>query len=536
MVEKEAWNQDGCGLGLPGDLLGEMLHHVVWAQEKCRGFVGRKALVQQAMTMMMMTTSQSMTYSSVNDWSGITLSVVGRSGTGKTALMAELARSVRATDTNRPVIIRFCGTSKGSADGLSLVQSLCHQIQLVVEMSSDQTRQTVPENYEAAVTLLHTLVNQHAIVLFIDSLDQLTDINQARSKISFLRGVKPHPDTRIVVSALPDDKPSTSTSGDQVVVDASTKRYFYGCETCLAMNQVPRVVVSDFSEASAVQEAREILQALLAGRNRTLTSEQWDVVMAAVAKEPTALYLNLATYVTASWCSQDGNSKEIRGKVTEITEQIFEGLERDFGALLTRAALGFITWSVQGVSDVEMEDLLSLHEEVLAKVLKYCPGVKRMPSHVWLRLRGALKGLVVEHSGGCLQWYHRQLWEAAQRRYGQNPEEKKLLHVLMGMYFGDVVEASVVHEKQIHRQPLTYSGAEARTARILSRTAEVTVGGAVWTATVSQINQRRAVEACVHLLAAGMYREVIDELCHLETDACVGRGHGDGDGEAGVSQ
>ena len=276
MDEKEAWNQDGCGLGLPGDLLGEMLHHVVWAQEKCRGFVGRKALVQQALTMI---TSQS-TSSSENDWSGITLSVIGRSGTGKTALMAELARSVRATDTNRPVIIRFCGTSKGSADGLSLVQSLCHQIQLVVEMSPDQTRQAVPENYEAAVTLLHTLVNQHAMVLFIDSLDQLTDINQARSKISFLRGVKPHPDTRIVVSAIPDDKPSTSRDLD---VESATKRYYYGCETCLAMNQVPRVVVSDFSEASAVQEAREILQALLAGRNRTLTSEQWDVVMAAVA-------------------------------------------------------------------------------------------------------------------------------------------------------------------------------------------------------------------------------------------------------------
>jgi hypothetical protein len=32
---------------------------------------------------------------------------------------------------------------------------------------------------------------------------------------------------------------------------------------------------------------------------------------------------------------------------------------------------------------------------------------------VWLRLRGALQGLLVERDGGCLVWYHRQVKEAA---------------------------------------------------------------------------------------------------------------------------
>ena len=592
MVEKEAWNQDGCGLGLPGDLLREMLHHVVWAREKCAGFEGRDALVKEALAKIdaqVMEVKEGVVKEfldviskaeelnkkqmteeeweeQMDEWrtfvdemktayeakdekwnqllkaleredkvdqllkalgpvdnndekpfSGICLAIIGRSGTGKTALTAKLASLVRAIDPRRPVIIRFCGTSKGSVDGLSLVQSLCHQIQLVVEPRIEVLA-PVPENYDAAVSLLHTLLKNHAVVLFIDSLDQLSDIKLSRSKISFLKGVQPHADTRIVVSALPDDKEALAMGlKKQDSTAATTKYYYYGCDTCLATHLVSRVVVSDFSEASAVQEARTILQTLFARHQRALTVEQWDKVMSAVAVEPTALYLNLAMYMCKEWRSYDGLGKELRGGVAAVTEQIFEGLERDYGALLTRAALGFITWSVQGVTDVEMEDLLSLHEEVLAKVLKYCPGVKRMPSHVWLRLRGALKGLVVEHNGGCLQWYHRQLWEAAQRRYGHNPEEKKLLHVLMGMYFGDVVEASVVHEKQIHRQPLTYSGAKARTARIPSRKAEVTVGGAVWTAPVSQINHRRAVEACVHLLASGMFREVMNEICHLET-------------------
>ena len=96
-----------------------------------------------------------------NPFSGISLCVIGRSGTGKTALMAKLATTTRAANDQRPVIIRFCGTSKGSVNGLALVQSLCHQIQLVLQLSP---------YYEKAVLMLHSLLNEHAIVLFIDRL------------------------------------------------------------------------------------------------------------------------------------------------------------------------------------------------------------------------------------------------------------------------------------------------------------------------------------------------------------------------------
>ena len=101
-----------------------------------------------------------------NVFSGISLSVIGRSGTGKTALMAKLASIARGANDQRPVIIRFCGTSKGSVNGLTLVQSLCHQIQLVLQLSP----QPVPNTYDEAVLMFHTLLNKHAMVLFIDRL------------------------------------------------------------------------------------------------------------------------------------------------------------------------------------------------------------------------------------------------------------------------------------------------------------------------------------------------------------------------------
>ena len=60
------------------------------------------------------------------------------------------------------------------------------------------------------------------------------------------------------------------------------------------------------------------------------------------------------------------------------------------------------------------QDLLSLDEATLDATFQYwTPEVRRLPSHVWLRLRGALQGLLVERDGGCLVWYHRQVKEAA---------------------------------------------------------------------------------------------------------------------------
>ena len=43
------------------------------------------------------------------------------------------------------------------------------------------------------------------MVLLIDSLDQLKNDDLARSDISFLADIKPHKDSVIIVSALPDE-------------------------------------------------------------------------------------------------------------------------------------------------------------------------------------------------------------------------------------------------------------------------------------------------------------------------------------------
>jgi hypothetical protein len=76
--------------------------------------------------------------------------------------------------------------------------------------------------FEQWVKYFHSLLAAHAVVVVIDSLDQLSNDDEARSGMTFLKGLKPHADTRVIVSCLPDE------------TDALTgKRYFYGCDTRL---------------------------------------------------------------------------------------------------------------------------------------------------------------------------------------------------------------------------------------------------------------------------------------------------------------
>ena len=162
------WAQDGSGLGIDGDHAEELLHHAMLARHLCSTFVGRTASINDAVRNILVK-QETIRIGGVNGYrqlyAGIWLCIVGKSGTGKSAFMAKLAARLREEETSlhqkrrksigsaiRPVLLRFCGTSKRSVDGLTLVQSLCYQIQIVFPYEENKD---VPRAYDEAVALLH---------------------------------------------------------------------------------------------------------------------------------------------------------------------------------------------------------------------------------------------------------------------------------------------------------------------------------------------------------------------------------------------
>ena len=119
--ESKQWEIDGGGLNISGKYVSEMLQHYAWAKNKCSDFVGRDELIQECMKVIAKPNRQG--NKKKYDFSGISSAVVGVSGAGKTALMAKLAHlSYEKRTNNTPVLIRFCGTSRGSSSGFELMK------------------------------------------------------------------------------------------------------------------------------------------------------------------------------------------------------------------------------------------------------------------------------------------------------------------------------------------------------------------------------------------------------------------------------
>ena len=240
----------------------------------------------------------------------------------------------------------------------------------------------------------------------------------------------------------------------------------------------------------------KIMEDLLRRRGRTLTDTQWNYVMEQVKMEPTALYVQLAVQVVGAWTSYESNPV-LQGGVRNLINQILDNIESTYGPVFTRAAFGFITYAADGLSEAELMDLLTLHKEVMSgKGINEFTDAHRLPSHVWLRLRSEVFGLVMEREGGRLGWFHRQLKEVAVERY----KDKKLyLHVVMSRYFGGLIS----------QQDLQLRGVALQSLTLNCPVEEIWSPKAV-------INHRRCVEAAHHMLAAGWYDKAEEELCTVE--------------------
>ena len=149
----------------------------------------------------------------------------------------------------------------------------------------------IPVNFENAVEYFHKLLSVFVVKIFIDSLDQLANDDQARIKVSFLDGVEPHSKTRIIVSMLPDENDQMvaiemNTEDDSLCCYRSCcgendfavqtysgsnqdQIYWYGCDTQMKLDDVPRVVVEKLS--SFQNEVQSTLCELLLRRKITGT-------------------------------------------------------------------------------------------------------------------------------------------------------------------------------------------------------------------------------------------------------------------------
>ena len=149
---------------------------------------------------------------------------------------------------------------------------------------------------------------------------------------------------------------------------------------------------------------------------------------------------------------------------------LFEKVETKHGWPLVSHALAYVTAAKSGVSETELEDLISLDDKVLDDIYQYhLPPVRRIPPLLWTRVRSDLPGYLSDSEAdgvSVINWYHRQFRDAAKDRYFKSDVEDLYFHSLMsdfflGKYGGGIPKAFKFTEIQKHRFNLASKDSEA---------------------------------------------------------------------------
>ena len=183
-----------------------------------------------------------------------------------------------------------------------------------------------------------------------------------------------------------------------------------------------------------------MLRAWLQSAGRTLTESQQSIADDAAVNCPLPLYVRLLASECSkcpSYCSPQ--ELTLASSVEDLVITFLEQLEVRHGQKLVSHALAIITAARNGVSESELEDILSCNDEVLDDVYQYwTPPLRRLPPMLWLRIQADLGDYLVKRDSqgaGLLAWRHLPFHCVASSRYLDTENARVLAHSAISDYF-----------------------------------------------------------------------------------------------------
>ncbi|XP_041121063.1 NACHT and WD repeat domain-containing protein 2-like [Polyodon spathula] len=352
------------------------------------------------------------------------LIVYGGPCTGKTLLLAEVAKQAYAwlqqemgQDADPVVIVRFLGSTEVCSELRSLLQSICKQIAINYRCLVHSNPHKIHDLKELLVNLMNESSFHRPLVIILDAVEQLSDSDEAR-KLWWLPIHLPR-SVRIVVSTLPN------------------KHGILQKIRCLIHDEDNYVELMQHDKKMCSQ----ILKHQLLKVKRKVTSGQQIYVNEALAKCTLPMFVNLIFREVMHWRShKDVDDSSLCATVHESIEQLFWSLENKLGSRFVVRALGYITMAKTGLSEMELEDILSLDNSVLSEIIvsTNLQNPLRISYILIAKLKEELNGYLVERqvrNVTLLVWANRHLQLIAQKLYLSNEEDIHQMHSLLAEYF-----------------------------------------------------------------------------------------------------
>jgi hypothetical protein len=344
------------------------------------------------------------------------MSLIGASGTGKSSVMAQVVKLNE--NKGATLVYRFIGTTSGSSNIMSLLQSVCGEMARAYGIDAKTLAREGDEKAwydmnglaDVLRKCLALATAEKPILLFLDSLDQLSDTDNAKALYWLPRELNDH--ARFVVSSLPELDPALSATYKE---------------------ELPVLPVED---------AVEILKKWLSSIKRKLTTDQEELVIGSFSKNQLPIYLKLAFEKAKHWHSYD-NKHSIKEDVAGIINDYFEDLEHDYPRDFVKNAVCYLlSGRYKGLAENEILEILAFDKEywevfkaeshkdhrqelqdlkdTLEKEVNGQRGYMKIPIAVWSRLYLDLEPFLTERDADgvpIITFFHRQFNEVLRERY-----------------------------------------------------------------------------------------------------------------------
>ncbi|NXL28946.1 NWD2 protein, partial [Glaucidium brasilianum] len=352
------------------------------------------------------------------------LIIYGGPCTGKTLLLAEVAKKSYSwlqeemgPDSDPVVVIRFLGSTDTSTDLKNILQSICEQLAVNYRCLIQSYPKKIHDLRDLFINLLNESSFHRPLVIIFDALEQLTDSDDAR-KLWWLPIHLPR-SVRIILSTLPN------------------KHGILQKLRCLIHEE------DNYIELTARDRkmCSQVLKHQLLRVKRKVTSGQQIYVNEAFSKCTLPMFVNLTFREVRNWRShKDVDESSLCVTVHESIEQLFWSLENKCGSRLLSRALGYITMSKSGLSEMELEDILALDNSVMYELSESVreSNPLRIPYIYIARLKEGLQGYLIERqvkNVTLLLWANRHLQLIAQKLYLNKEEDLREMHTVMAEYF-----------------------------------------------------------------------------------------------------
>lgn len=426
------------------ELQQEIKSHLDFAREHAEHFTGREDILTRIKDYLTSNTRQP-------------LIIHGRSGSGKTAVLAKAALESATNHDNAIMITRFIGATPASTQIRSLLGDICRQI----AETYDDIR-PISTNYQVLIQdfpqRLALATAQHPIVLFVDALDQLSPTDNA---LALMWLPRPLPENvKLIVSVL--DEPGKTAHCLQTARGIFPSKIF--------------VPLTDLSP----DHGEELLDKWLAEANRALQPHQREEILSKFIQTGLPLYLKIAFEETRCWKSYTNRDTTVLTPgVPDLIHALLErlSLPRNHGEMFVSRVLGYLAAARNGLTEDELLDILSQDDEYFAYFLTqthhdlptHSDNEHRLPVVLWSRLYYDVQPYLTRRNADqtvLLSFYHRQLAQVVTQRYLSKKPKYIKFHQALADYF----QEQSLGPRKVAELPwqLTELGSWARLKTVLS--------------------------------------------------------------------